>query len=212
MKSPWPVPAVMRKALAAAILLAGLLHAVTPAQAPPPDALTFFKNYFITGSHVVGGVGLYGKGVGGFATGTIEMKGVPEGADLVAAFLYWQGVTKDTTGDAGGAGATFGPWTAPGVPVVPGKGIPLSSEDGPLGKPLGAGTPPCWSGGGATGSSGGAHKTFTYRTDVLRFLHVDETTGKFRVNGFYQVQLPDGDGVSALGASLVVITRTPPSR
>jgi VCBS repeat-containing protein len=198
----------MKKALAVAILLAGLMHAITPAQQVPPDALKFFKNYFVTGSYVVGGVGMRGKGVGGLATGTIPMVGAPEGADLVAAFLYWQVVTKDQTGDLGAARATFGPWSAtpPAVPITPFSGIALSTADGPLGKVLGAGQPPCWSGGGGTGT-GGAYRTFTYRTDVLRFLHIDEATGKFTVNGYYQVQLPDGDGVTALGASLVVIYR-----
>ena len=178
----------------------------TQTQTPQPDALTFFKNYFITGSYVVGGVGLQGRGVNGVATGSIPMTGAPEGADIVAAFLYWQVVTKDGTGDAGASGVTFGPW-APSAPTAPGPGIPLSSEDGALGKILGTGTPPCWSGGGGTGSSGGATKTFTYRTDILRFLRIDETTGKYKVNGAYQVQLPDGNGVTALGASLVVIYR-----
>ena len=44
---------------------------------------------------------------------------------------------------------------------------------------------------------------------MLRFLDVDATTGKFIVNGLHQVQLPDGGGVTALGASLVVIYRDP---
>ena len=186
-----------------ALLLAQPVQTQTP---PPPDALKFFKNYFVTGSYVVGGVGLQGRGVNGVATGSIPMSGAPEGADIVAAFLYWQVVTKDGTGNAGAAGVTFGPW-APSAPLPQVRGFPLSSEDGVLGKILGTGTPPCWSGGGGTGSSGGAHKTFTYRTDVLRFLHIDETTGKYKVNGAYQVQLPDGNDVTALGASLVVIYR-----
>ena len=172
----------------------------------PPDALQFFKNYFVTGSHAVGGVGLAGRGVNGVATGSIPMSGVPEGADVVAAFLYWQAVTKDGTGNAGATGVKFGPWASSAL-AAPGAGIPLSSEDGVLGKILGTGTPPCWSGGGGTGSSGGSQKTFTYRTDVLRFLRVDEATGKYKVNGAYQVQLPDDNAVKALGASLVVIYR-----
>ena len=44
---------------------------------------------------------------------------------------------------------------------------------------------------------------------VLRFLDVDPATGKFIVNGLHQVQLPDGAGAIALGASLVVIYRDP---
>src|ERR1700676_2700502 len=59
------------------------------------DALNYTKNYFVTGDYVVGGVGLRGTGVGGFATGNITISGVPAGADIVAAFLYWE--TDETT-------------------------------------------------------------------------------------------------------------------
>src|SRR6266568_9398735 len=62
------------------------------------NPLTLFKNYFVTGDYVVGGVGLRGLGdATGFATGTISIPdlmqpnhtSVPPGADIVAAFLYW---------------------------------------------------------------------------------------------------------------------------
>jgi hypothetical protein len=86
---------------------------------------------------------------------------------------------------------------------------PINSAQGSFGKQLGVGTPPCWSGGGGTGSSGGAHKTYTYRADVLRFLAWDETTGKLAVNGAHEIQLPDGGDVAALGASLVVVYSAP---
>ena len=198
----------LRTSVALLCLGFALLSVQQPVQTQaqtPPDALQFFKNYFVTGSHVVGGVGLQGRGVNGVATGSIPMSGVPEGADIVAAFLYWQAVTKDGDGSAGATGVKFGPWAA-SAPAAPGAGILLSSEDGVLGKVLGTGTPPCWSGGGGTGSSGGSQKTYTYRTDILRFLHIDGT-GKYKVNGAYQVQLPDNNEVKALGASLVVIYR-----
>src|SRR5207302_9034440 len=63
-------------------------------QAAAADALIFFKNYFITGDYVVGGVGLRGTGVNGFATGTINMTNaaVPPGAEILGAFLYWETV------------------------------------------------------------------------------------------------------------------------
>src|SRR5579863_7428721 len=67
------------------------------------NPLTLFQNYFVTGDYVVGGVGLRGLGVGGWATGTISIPdtiqaratgvaspSVPPGAEVVAAFLYWQ--------------------------------------------------------------------------------------------------------------------------
>ena len=58
--------------------------------ARPP--LKLFKNYFLAGGdYAVGGIGLRGQGdkVTQLATGTIAMSGVPDGADISAAFLYW---------------------------------------------------------------------------------------------------------------------------
>ena len=196
----------MKRAVLVAITGAILLQlhqgpAVISALAP--DGLTFFKNYFLTGDYVVGGVGLRGKGVYGLATGSITIDQVPAGADIVAAFLYWQVVSKSTLGpDSGSAGATF-------------RDIPLSTPAGPFAKVLGqAGTAPCWSSGGSTGAASGKHRTYTYRTDVLRFFAADEQTGKLRVNGTHRVQVPDsgpyGNSVPiALGASLVVVYRDP---
>ena len=194
-------------AIVGALILVGLNHAEAPVNAQPatPDALTFFKNYFITGDYVVAGVGLQSKGVNGLATGDITISGVPAGADIQAAFLYWQVVTTDTLGPASGsAGARF-------------NGHPLENPNGPLAKVLGDyGTAPCWSSGGGTGSSGGTKQTYTYRADVLRFLDVDESPtsanyGKYIVNGAHAVTLPDsgsGNGIPiALGASLVVVYR-----
>ena len=170
------------------------------------DALNFFKNYFITGDYQVGGVGLSGTGADGIATGTIHFdqdhgNDVPEGVEILAAFLYWQVVSSENEGpESGIAGATF-------------NGFPLSTPDGPLAKVLDpGGTAPCWSSGGGTGQSGGSKRTYTYRADVLRFFDVDPVTGRHIVDG-YSVQAPDsgnGNGVpNALGASLVVIYRDP---
>ncbi|OFW33376.1 MAG: hypothetical protein A3G76_00935 [Acidobacteria bacterium RIFCSPLOWO2_12_FULL_65_11] len=189
---------------AAALLSLGLVLLFAQpgghAQTGDGNALTFFKNYFVTGDYVVGGVGLRGLGVNGIATGTITIGGVPADANILAAFLYWQEVSKDSLGpDSGAVGATF-------------NGNALFAADGPLAKVLDpAGTAPCWSSGGGTGSSGGQHKTYTYRADVLGLFDVDQD-GKLRVNGAHQIQLPDsgssGNGVPiALGASLVVVYR-----
>src|SRR5262245_54167711 len=76
-------------------LLAGVALALLAHTAQAADALSYTKNYFVTGDYAVAGVGLRGTGVGGFATGTINMSGVPAGADIVAAFLYWE--TVETT-------------------------------------------------------------------------------------------------------------------
>jgi hypothetical protein len=177
------------------------------AQTQAPDALKFFKNFFLTGDYAVAGVGLRGLGgtngsPAGLATGTISLTGVPAEADVVAAFLYWQVVSTDTLGPISGSlAATF-------------NGFPLSTADGPSSKVLVSdGTSPCWSSGGGTGGAGGNKKTYTYRADVRRFLNAD-ADGRFTGNGNYVVQIPDsgsgGNGVPiALGASLVMIYRDP---
>ncbi len=154
----------MKRILLFVTSLALLTQAGSTPRAQTPDALTFFKNFFVTGDYVVGGVGLRGLGVNGIATGSIQLGGVPDKADVLAAFLYWQVVAKGTGGaDAGGVGVTF-------------RGHPLSAAaDQPFAKVLGTGTPPCWSSGGGTGSSSGTNKTYTYRADVLRFFDVDPT-------------------------------------
>jgi hypothetical protein len=188
-------------------LCVGLLFAQPHGRAQTADALKFFKNFFLTGDYVVAGVGLRGLGgqsgsPAGIATGTISISGVPADADIVAAFLYWQIVTKDSLGpDSGAVGATF-------------NSFALSSADGPFSKVLVSnGTSPCWSSGGGTGSQSGTLKTYTYRADVRRFLNVD-ADGRFVGNGNYTVQVPDsgpnGNTVPiALGASLVLVYRDP---
>ena len=169
--------------------------------------LKFFKNYFVTGDYVVAGVGLWGRGVNGVATGSITIGGVPTDAEVLAAFLYFQVVTSD--GPETGAGrATFNGHllSVPGPPAIPTPGGTLAA----IGNPFG--TSPCWSEGGGTGSSGGSKKTYLYRVDVKRFLPIG-SDGRHFVNRAHTVQLPDtGNSNStpkALGASLVVIYRDP---
>ncbi len=166
------------------VLSAGAIR--TSAQVGP---LAFFKNYFITGDYVVGGVGLSGSG-----RGDISIQDVPPGTDIAAAFLYWQVVDKGNRGpDAGGLGVTF-------------RGHPLSSANGPFGKLLLAGgTAACSSGGGTSDSN----RTYSYRADVLRYLDVDPQGGKLSANGLHSVTVPNGQGLEALGASLVVVFRDP---
>ena len=93
----------MKRALALSVALVGALlfhlqQGSMPVSAQAPDALQFFKNYFITGDYAVGGIGLRGLGVNGLATGSIAISGVPKDVDVAAAFLYWQVVTKDSSG------------------------------------------------------------------------------------------------------------------
>src|SRR5690348_15674201 len=95
-------------ALVPALVLFACFGAVQQAAG---QSLQPFKNYFVTGDYVVGGVGLRGLGSGGFATGTINIPdkntptmSVPDGADVVAAFLYWQTVEKSQSALAGQSG------------------------------------------------------------------------------------------------------------
>lgn len=185
----------MTRALLTAAGLALGLHlfgngAPMRAQSPAAGPLSFFKNHFITGDYVEGGVGLLGQGVDGLATGTIEFAGVPADADILAAYLYWQvATTAGTPIDETAAAATF-------------NGFPLRSSDGPVARTIGT-TASCWGSGDAT---------HAFRADVLRFLPIDDATGKQRVNGSHVVQIADagaGSGPRALGASLIVIYRDP---
>jgi len=176
----------------ALLVVIAVLAAQVPGQtaAPTTDALKFFKNYFITGGYRVAGVGLADQSVNGIATGNINMTGVPDGAEILAAFLYAQ-VISSTNGDAAGAGATF-------------NGAPLSIPSGTfaaLGDPNGA--TPCWT------DVAGASRTYSLRYDVLRMLPRG-TDGKARANGTHIVQLPgQGNSTAAVGASLVVFYRDP---
>ena len=114
-------------------ILAGLAvpaHAITQLQ--------FFKNFFITGDYVVGGVGLQGK-----STGTIHMTGVPAGADLVGAFLYWEAL-ENTAMPSSSAGR-FRDYAIAGLEIAPSN------------------APSCISGGSNP-------YLRVYRADVLRFL------------------------------------------
>ena len=120
--------------------------------------LKFYKNYFVTGDYAVGGVSLFRKGVNNLATQDITMTGVPDGAEILAAYLYIQTTVRESLGpDAGIANATF-------------KGNALNSPGGPLAKALNwdAGTQACWSYGWNP-----RRRLVTYRADVLRFLEID---------------------------------------
>src|SRR5262245_33243091 len=97
------------------------------------DALKFFKNYFVTGDYAVAGVGLRGNGVldtqtqaitgttvDHYATGTIQMGGVPANADILAAFLYWEEIAGASTDPAVLAVGTFRGFKIVGKQIAPG--------------------------------------------------------------------------------------------
>jgi uncharacterized membrane protein YgcG len=189
-----------------AALFTLLLLALTFALAQPASAqLALSNNYFVTGDYVVGGVGLRGLGVNGVATGTINVPdknsvpatGVPAGADIVAAYLYWETVEKSQSASAGQQGSF--------------NGYAITGTQ--LGNPN---APTSWSSGGCSGSSNGTATMRMYRADVRPYLPLDANgnikTPNSVTPGSYQVRLADsgsnGGGTPlTLGASLVIIYR-----
>lgn len=170
-----------------------------PASGQVVNGLTPSQNYFVTGDYVVGGWDL--------TTGTIRIPdtvqasatgvpapGVPVGADIVAAFLYWE--TVESTSQ---------------LPPHPGQ---TGSFNGfaITGRILGnQNAPTSWSNGGCGGSNGGVKTIVAYRADVRPFLPVDPATGRIQGNGIYPLSLAGGGNGNGtpftLGASLVIIYR-----
>ena len=193
------------------IVLSGIgSHGQAPADTP---GLNYFKNFFVTGSFATASVDFGSQsGGGGFVTGTITVDQpdelIPNDADVVAAFLYWQ--TIITTGQAlPTAGLEFT------TSVETFDISDLANEV--ASRPLDATFSPCWTGGG------GGNTTFTmktFRADVRRLLPyaTDPDTGlpigkALFNNQSFQVKLPDnGTGnqtPQTAGASIVVIYRLP---
>ena len=140
------------------------------------------------------------------AIGNINVQGVPAGAEIVAAHLYWQ-VVSDTGPLVGSVGVKFKGYAleAPDSPDMTGF------DPEPYAKVMTfAGAAPCFNPGGGTGNPGN-RRTFSYRLDVLRFFDIDTnetspTFGQTIVNGLHEVQLPDtgpngNQPPMALGAS-----------
>ncbi len=227
-----PQTAMTRRRLVGAATIALVFAAAGHWMGAPPvsaagpvevqGTLSYFKNYFITGDYVVRGVSLWRKGVNGKAIVNIPKLGgpggVPENADILAAFLYVQ--TTEKIEGSGIDNAKFnnislGPFRAPGS-IVPGSGtfaLALPSWNQAMA--------PCWS-----TAFPPVRRLITYRTDVFRFLPIDPATGKQNLNSTHRLEVPDsgtlfGDddesgneppnltGPRALGTSLVVIYRDP---
>jgi hypothetical protein len=201
------------RAIAFGLLLTLGLGKSGLAQTPP---LNFGNNYFVTGDYVVAGVGLRGLGVNGFATGQITMPdattvpsaGVPQGADIVAALLFWATVESSGETTPAGQNGFFRP-VVPGGPATPGYPI----VGAVLGNPN---APVSWSSGGCNGSSQGSKTMRTYSADVRALLPVDSNGNVLAGNSLapmtYEVSLADsgsnGGGVPlTLGASLVIVYR-----
>ena len=176
-------------------------------QTTPP--LNFENNYFVTGDYVVAGVGLRGLGVNGFATKQFSMPdansvpstGVPPGADIVAAFLYWETVESSQTSFVGQNGffrPVFQGGPSTGYPIT---GVVLGNPNAPV----------SWSSGGCSGNSQGSKTMRIYGVDVRPFLPLD-SKGNVLANGTYEVSLADsgsngGGAPLTLGASLIIIYR-----
>src|SRR5262249_1489994 len=115
---------------------------------------------------------------------------VPAGADIVAAFLYWE--TVESSGTFAGRSGFF-------------RGYPITGTA--LGNPN---APVSWSSGGCAGSSQGSKTMVAYRADVSDLLPVD-ANGNIQPNTSYTVRLVDsgksGNVPFTLGATLVVIYR-----
>jgi hypothetical protein len=187
------------------LLLAFGLVQSTLAQSPTPIPLALNNNYMVTGDYVVGGWNKVGNPstVSGtlMSTGTINIpdaiaypanmaQQVPAGADIVAAFLYWQSV--ENSGTYAGQNGLF-------------RGYPFAGAI--LGNPN---APVSWSSGGCAGSSQGSKTIVTYRADVTALMPLD-SNGNVVPNTSYQVNLPDTGKTSqapfALGATLVIVYR-----
>ena len=186
--------------LAAAVVLAFALPSHANHSGGGGGGLSYFKNYFVTGDYVAAGVGMQRTGVNGFATGTITIDPakIPAGAEIVAAYLYWQTVSSSGAPDPSALrGARFKKNDVSKIAILLDK----------------AGTAACWSNGGGTGQNHGSRATWSFRADVLRFFPHVERNGAIQVDvtGPHEVTLPDMGPSnrlpSTLGAGLVVVYR-----
>jgi hypothetical protein len=214
-----------RKIHFAFAVLLGLLSTATQsgfAQGP----LTFENNFFVTGDYVVAGAygmnntvthngTLYTNGtinvpdqcpvaglpncpVAGLPNpGITGATSVPMGAQIVAAFLYWETVeSASITPPQPGSGAIgfFRPVNGPLYPI---QGTNLPSQN-----------TVAWSNGGCPSTSTG-RVVRVYRADVRGLLPQDGK-GNVLANSQYQVLLPsstNGSPPITLGATLVIIYR-----
>src|SRR5437867_4978788 len=178
------------------------------------DAHRFFKDLFVTGNYVAGGVGLRGKGInvadpckdqaptnpacptkptswaGSYATGSIVISGLPVTngvpADVVAAFLYWQ--TDEPVSAKNAPLARRGVFD--GHPIV---GAVVGNRYNP-----------------ACDTSTGSAYGRVYRADVRNDLFYTSTNG---ANGTHTVSLrdignaPGSSGPITNGATLVIVYR-----
>ena len=95
-----------------------------------------YKSFTVKGGYTAAGVGLRNRG-----SGTIELNGLPSGAKVKAAYLYWAILGGDTAGSSFKKGKING-----------------HSFSGSL---IGSGPAPCWD---------GSTKGYSYRKDVTKWV------------------------------------------
>ena len=173
-----------------------LMVSTGAAPAPTPNPLTFENNFFVTGDFATAGVTLRGTGVGGTATGTINIpdltaasgnQGVPDGADIIDGFVYW--TTLENTATPSANTGTF-------------LGYPITGQQ--IGSDV-----PLYNDGSYTGT------LRVYRADVNAYFQVNANwNGARQGSGAFTVTFPDSGGGGdptgfpiTEGASLVVIYR-----
>ena len=152
-----------------ALLASMLVLGVQPyghAQATQNES-SYAGGYLVTGDYAVASVDVTSR-TNGFATGTIQMTGVPNNADVLAAFMSWETVTSPT-GDA--SGVQFRGFNIDVAAVRQASRL------------LGPDTP-CY------GPTGGGSTMTMFRADVLQFLPFQQATGKRLANGAHAVRLP----------------------
>jgi hypothetical protein len=203
-----------------ALLLFGFAQpGLAQAQTNP---LVITNTYFVTGDYVVGGwqkpVTQTPQTINGvpYVTATISIPDplqpdqtglgvpnkVPVGADIVAAYLYWETVesTSQLPAHPGQSGFFNGH-------AFTGSFLPSATPNAPT----------SWSSGGCSGSAQGAKTIQGYRADIRPFLPLDTnssagTFGDVLANGNFTVLLADSGSNGnttpfTLGATLVVIYR-----
>jgi len=199
-------------------VLLGLLSLATQlgfAQSPDPS-LNFGNNFFVTGDYAVGGVSLAGQAnkiYPGYAVGTISMgadknpgvtgnNSVPQGAEIVAALVYWQTIEiiGGSTGQNGFFRPVFSGGPATGYVM---QGTPLKNPNGPV----------YWDGSGCTAGKSTPKQLVTYLAVVTPYLRQDPKgnvlAGNTATPQNYEVKLPSQSNGSplTLGATLVLIYR-----
>src|SRR5262249_53062635 len=171
------------------------------------DPLPYSKGFLVTGDYVVAGVDLPKAN----ASGTITVSGVPDNADIISAYLYWE-TTSSVDPAPALAAVTFR-----GNPLyrtdISGHAMPLVPITTSSTATLPGTGSNCW------GSANGALRSLTmFRADVLRFLPKqldknNEWTGKRLANGSHSITLPQqGTGnvlTQSAGATLFVVYRDP---